>query len=361
MHVVHLISTICRGGAETQLLTLAREQVSQGHRVSIYYLKGDPELEQEFTSCGVKVHHELVGLNFFSQKIRLQKLLKTHAGVLHAHLPKAELVASLINRKCILVLSKHNAEKFYPSGNRVLSKILAKFVSRRSDGIVYISRAVQEFTVKISENSKSTPSWIIYYGYNSRFLNTFGESHEALIGNQLVIGTISRLVKQKDLTTLLRAVALQSESGFRSRLVVVGRGPDRQQLENYSKTIGIHDAIRWTDMTTDVYSEISQMDIFCLTSRYEGFGLVLLEAMQCQVPIIASRNSAIIEVLGSEYPYLFETSNSDDLSKKIGELTNLTNRKEAIDYLKGRLLLFSPREMCLNIENVYKKLLNSDF
>jgi hypothetical protein len=64
MNIVHLITTICRGGAETQLLTLVREQIKLGHKVSIYYLKGEPELELDFASAGASVHHLLSGENF---------------------------------------------------------------------------------------------------------------------------------------------------------------------------------------------------------------------------------------------------------------------------------------------------------
>jgi glycosyltransferase involved in cell wall biosynthesis len=354
MQVVHLISTICRGGAETQLLTLAREQVLQGYEVSIYYLKGVPELEQEFVSCGVKVNHDLVGLNFFFQIRQLQKSLGSFSGVLHAHLPKAELVASLIRRKSTLILSKHNSEQFYPSGNRFISKLMAKFVSRRSDGIIYISEAVQEFTVNISEDTILTPSWIVHYGYNSNFLLPDKKSHLEIMGEKLVVGTVSRLVPQKDLRTLIGAIALLNVQNISCELVIVGRGPDRQELENYSRTIGVDDSLRWVDFSEDVYSEISQMDIFCLTSKYEGFGLVLLEAMQCQVPIVASRNSAIVEVLGEEYQYFFDTSDVDDLSNKIIDFLVTTNRKEAIEYLQDRLRFFSPRKMCLSIEKIYK-------
>ena len=353
MQIIHLISTICRGGAETQLLTLAREQVSQGHHVSVYYLKGVPELEVEFTSNGVLVHHDLVGHSFLSQILKLRKSLNRQAGVLHAHLPKSELIASIVKQKHIFVVSKHNAEQFFPNVRPVVSRALARFVHKRCDGIIYISNAVQRFMEEISETYETTPTWVIHYGFNSEYVKPSTSSRSQLNGKELTVGTVSRLAKQKDLNTLLKAISKNLKTYPDARLTLVGRGPERVRLEHAAKKLGIDGSITWVDFTHNVYSEISTMDIFCLTSLYEGFGLVLLEAMQCQVPIVASRNSAIIEVLGEDYPYFFETSDADDLALQITALTDSIKRQEAISYLQNRLKLFSPVEMSNKIENVY--------
>ena len=58
---------------------------------------------------------------------------------------------------------------------------------------------------------------------------------------------------------------------------------------------------------------LQDQDFFVLTSNYEGFGLVLLEAMDAKLPIIAARNSAIPEVLGESHPGLFVTRDSESL------------------------------------------------
>jgi glycosyltransferase involved in cell wall biosynthesis len=100
------------------------------------------------------------------------------------------------------------------------------------------------------------------------------------------------------------------------------------------------------------------MDVFCLTSKYEGFGLVLLEAMQSELPIIAANNSAISEVLGHGYPYLFTTSDTADLLEKMELLTSERHRKDAIAYLQERLKKFSPFVMATKIDSIYMECLN---
>ena len=94
--VIHLITTIERGGAEKQLLTLASEQVQSGIKVEVIFLKGKPELKKEFEESGVKVNKLLAGTNFLKQITLLSKYLRKNPSPVHAHLPKAELLAAIV-------------------------------------------------------------------------------------------------------------------------------------------------------------------------------------------------------------------------------------------------------------------------
>ena len=134
--VTHLITTIERGGAEKQLLTLASEQVQSGLNVFVLYLKGKPDLRNEFKAAGVEVNNLLVGKSFLKQIFLLSKYLRKNPSPVHAHLPKSELLAAVVISKKYFVFSRHNAEPFWPSGPRIISNLLSKFVCKRaSQGI----------------------------------------------------------------------------------------------------------------------------------------------------------------------------------------------------------------------------------
>jgi predicted oxidoreductase len=100
--VTHLITTIERGGAEKQLLTLASEQVQSGLKVEVFFLKGKPDLKNEFEESGVEVNNLLVGKSFLKQIFLLSKHLRKNPSPVHAHLPKSELLASIVVQKNIL-------------------------------------------------------------------------------------------------------------------------------------------------------------------------------------------------------------------------------------------------------------------
>ena len=93
--IIHLITTIELGGAENQLLTLAKHQVRQGLEVEVFYLKGRPELKTKFEILGVKINSSLVDQPFVFQVTKFRKLIRANECPVHTHLPQAELVASL--------------------------------------------------------------------------------------------------------------------------------------------------------------------------------------------------------------------------------------------------------------------------
>jgi CDP-glycerol glycerophosphotransferase len=94
-------------------------------------------------------------------------------------------------------------------------------------------------------------------------------------------------------------------------------------------------------------------DVMVLSSNYEGFGLVLLEAMIVSCPIIAANNSAIPEVLGSGYSGLFETGNVLALTNKLIEFQHLEKRELALKELSLRINHFRSDVMEMKTSNCY--------
>jgi len=130
--IFHIITTINRGGAENQLLVLVSEQIRKGYRVSVIYLKGEPELKEEFINLGAEVIESVSKLSTVVQPLAIAKLISKRNVVLHAHLPRAELVCLVIPARFILITSRHNAEPFFPGAPKLLSNLLARLVEVRA-------------------------------------------------------------------------------------------------------------------------------------------------------------------------------------------------------------------------------------
>jgi alpha-1,3-rhamnosyl/mannosyltransferase len=94
-----------------------------------------------------------------------------------------------------------------------------------------------------------------------------------------------------------------------------------------------------------------------LSSKYEGFGLVLLEAMQQGLPIICSKISTTEEVMGLGYGLFFETSNPQDLATKMEFLQQPRLYRDSSEYGIQRLSEFDPRKSAMKILNVYDEFL----
>lgn len=350
--VVHVITTINRGGAENQLLTLARAQHKSGREVEIFYLKGQPELINDFVNSGVKVNSSLQGKNPIFQAIILRRFLKEFSGVIHAHLPRAELMVAVSGSK--FVFSRHNAESFFPGAPKFISRTLSKFVSRKSSFGVAISEAVQNFLVKEREISKNCEITVVYYAIEPNNYGAF--THNNSPGASCRIGTISRLVPQKDLFTLISAYSKVLKKFPTAELLVIGTGPLENRLKTYAESLGVNDGIQWLGRTADAEKFYRSIGTFVLSSIYEGFGLVLLEAMNYGVPIVATKVSAIPEVIGFDHPLISELSNPESFAKNIEKSFSRENREIVLEYQAQRLQKFSTEQLINTLDNLYFKL-----
>ena len=357
--VTHLITTIERGGAEKQLLTLASEQVQSGLNVFVLYLKGKPDLKNEFEVAGVEVNNLLVGKSFLKQIFLLSKYLRKNPSPVHAHLPKSELLAAIVVTKKYLVFSRHNSEAFWPGGPRNISNLLSKFVCKRASQGIAISNAVRSYLIKRGEIPTGYTIDVVYYGFQKDIsTNVAGLGLITNIMNgqssNYKIGTIGRLVPQKDYPTLLNAFSNILKSLPNTDLYVVGEGYLQKDLIELSKSLGVDGKVHWLGKTEYIKEFLSKIDLFILPSKYEGFGLVLLEAMVAKKPIVAANNSAIPEVLGKSYEGLFSTGDIEALAQQIKAAISDNNFSERlVQSYVTQLILFDPSEMNRNIKNVY--------
>jgi len=335
INVVHVITTIERGGAENAVLALAQEQVRRGYKVIVIPLKGNLELNNEFNLAGVTTDTSLIAHSFLNQVKIFRKKYKEDV-IFHAHLPRSELLLRLCKAKYRYFVTRHNTEKFFPHAPNVVSRLLSRFVTSKSDTVIAISHAVLQFIIKSREISNKPQTTVIYYGYTRRCKNVQKkEQILALPHRTLRIGTISRLAPQKNLNLLIE-LGLQLKAMRQEFLIqIVGEGPDKSLLENRVREKGLENKILFLGKKSNVMPFLQELDFFVLTSNYEGFGLVLLEAMDATLPIIASCNSAIPEVLGENHLGLFKSGDSQSLFKILLGVLQIPSTYEEIMKLQS--------------------------
>ena len=115
--------------------------------------------------------------------------------------------------------------------------------------------------------------------------------------DDIVIGSVGRLVEQKDYPTQLRAFALAAARVPCLRMVIAGDGPLRSTLEDLTRELGIADRVRFLGNWNDVPALLRSVDIFVLASKFEPFGVALLEAKAAGLPIVATAVNEIPEIV----------------------------------------------------------------
>lgn len=352
--ILHVVTTIERGGAENQLLILVREQVAAGHEVTVLGLKGRTELRNEFLSLGIHLDTTLLNRSFIRQVFLLKTLLRKKWHIVHSHLPRAEVLVFMARPKIPWVTTRHNAEPFLPRNPLGISYLLSRLVLIRCKKVIAISMAVNSFLLRSREVKSKGEIVVIRYGIRRTRHKSLNLCQTAVPQSTLDLVTISRLSPQKDLPTLIRAFKVVEAQIPDSRLRIAGEGPLRTSLMSLVSQLGLSRKVKFLGKVSDTEQLLSQSDVFILTSLYEGFGLVLLEAMNCNLPIVACRNEAVLEVLGSDYVGLAATSSPEDVARLTLEMRDPIFRNNAISQISKRIVLFDSQEMSQHIEAVYR-------
>jgi len=316
MRILHVITSLDLGGAERQLLSLVQQQVTSGDSVTVIYLKGQGALRGDFLRIGV----DLIKFNRLTlSKVRQVLMSMRDSEVIHGHLPRAELVVAIssffINK--VILVSKHNAERFYPGGNKKLSQLMARFVESRTLATICISEEVLQHLHRTSEIKSEQKYHVIHYGISAEPHNSIRGIRSINDTSQIKLVSISRLVEQKNLKVLVKAVSLLPENFV---LDIWGIGPMRTRLMEQIAELKLLNRIRLKGLTTTPDEVFQNGDIFVLPSLYEGFGLVLLEAMYYKTPIVASNIAVVREILGEDYKYLCNPDSAEEFASTLEAL-----------------------------------------
>lgn len=360
-HVLHVITTIEIGGAENHLLELASELSRLGVRSTVLYLKGRPELLPRFEKIGVHVVDEIANGNILKQILLLRGFLRQNKfDLLHCHLPRASMFTSIANPGLPAIVSFHNSERFWPRAPKFLSKLISRLIHRRFSSGIAISEAVEQFLRNSTELPRAFQVEQIRYGIDSERVKKLAKKNKfsdiSKEGRQ-AIGTICRLEAQKDPFTLIQGFSKLLLRRPNVDLYVVGTGTLLQELKSLVEKLSISDHVHFLGRTNKALSFLANLDVFTLTSQYEGFGLVLLEAMSLEIPIIASDAPAIPEVLGLNHPGLFQRGDSVFLAQKLELALDNQFSQEIVEFQRNRLALFSVEKMGLETLKLYQDIM----
>lgn len=295
--VAVLASFSGEGGVERMLLNLLRAWVDQGVDVDLLRIKRRGPFAER-TPAGVNtidlpMRHSwgnIVSLARYFRNHPLRPLLaaKERAG-------QTALVARKLARtrnRIFIRLGTHlsTALKDKSAPRRWLRFKTAGLLYPSADGIIAISRGVAEDVARFAqlpeEMIRVIPNPVISPEIKKASMEPV--DHPWLIdGSGSVLLAAGRLTRQKDFSTLIRALAKIRESR-EARLIILGEGPKRAELEDLTRQLGLECVIDMPGFATNPYKFMAQADVFVLSSVWEGFGNVLAEAMSLGIPVVST-------------------------------------------------------------------------
>lgn len=315
--------------------------------------------------CGLQTNirpTRLIWENFF-----LANLVKKHGiDLLHASgftLPlnlKCKTVITIFDMTFFSMPQVHQKRKV-----AYFSKMIPLAINK-ADKIIAISNQTKNdivSTLKVHEDKIE----VIYIGVNDKFKpindkviieNTLDKYHlpEKYI---LFVGTIE---PRKNLINLIHAFNKLKTAGIEHKLVIAGKlGWNYKAVFAAISQLAVNNDIIFTDYILDkdmplIYNGAS---VFVYPSLYEGFGIPVIEAMACGIPVITSNVSSLPEVAGKA-AILVDPNNADEIASSIAKVINnpFLAQKMSLDGIK-RAELFSNKNMVNKTIEIYKTVLNS--
>jgi len=225
------------------------------------------------------------------------------------------------NIKTILVERNHLDElKNYNGTLDFLKKLLIskliKIFYKNSDAIVGISK-------KLSKDLKSFINSKVHTIYNPSLEDQIIKNNDVkpikIHDSKKIILTVGFLEKQKDHITILKAINVLKKDHKDFILIIVGRGTQFKELQNYINANKLNNYVRIYQNINNAAQFYKMADLFILSSIYEGLGNVVVEALKHKCPIITSNcNAGPMEIINyGKYGDFFSTGDFKVLSKKI--------------------------------------------
>ena len=295
MKILYVITGLVLGGAEKVVIDLADQMNALGHNVKIAYLTGEVIIKPSSPDIEIIALHLNSVKDFLSASKKYRKLVKSfRPDVVHAHMVHANIFARL-NRTVFsipkLICTAHSSNE----GGKV--RMLAyRLTNHLSDINTNVS---QEATQAMINKGAFTKSSVITVS-NGINLNRFKNKPKSIRRekNTLNFIAVGRFTDAKAYPNLVNAFAILKNNNRAINLTIVGDGELRSQIESLIKELNLDKDITLLGRRSDIPELLSQADIFVLASKFEGFGLVVAEAMACECYVVATDSGGVAEVMG---------------------------------------------------------------
>lgn len=321
---ISLFISVMKGGAGKNIFILANELVRKDFVVHLIL-----ENKEKYYLNKINKKINVINLKspFFLKSIFLvvKYLKKERPNVLISTGTRANVVVAIIKtilRPPLKIIIRQVTH--FSSNNKLLTKFFAKIFYKKLDYVIAVSKGVKEDLMKTLDISREKIIVIYNSIENNKF---FREARKGVVHswikdkNSIVMLGAGRLCEAKDFSTLIKAFHKLNKKNKNTKLIILGEGKEREELERLIRDLKLKDCIIIPGFVENPYAYMTKADLFVLSSRWEGLPNVLIEALACGTPVVStdcpSGPSEILE--NGKYGKLVPVGDVDALAKAIEE------------------------------------------
>ncbi len=209
--------------------------------------------------------------------------------------------------------------------------------AKRKRHYVYQFRKLDDVVLLCNHDAKS------YHDYDPELKPTVIYNPLTLMPGEVSKGTSKRFLavgrfshKHKGFDLLIKAFNIFAKNNKDRHLDIVGEGPEEELYKELIKEYKLEERITIHPFTNNVQAFYSNAQVYVLSSRWEGFGLVLVEAMAHGLPVVSSNLPTSLEIMG-DFGMYFKNGDIEDLAQRLEDATHIdweTKSKEALEIAK---------------------------
>ena len=346
-------------GGQRQSFFLVRELKKKGYSCRFYVQPDSPlykKAEQE-------------GLPVFSLKVRSEidvisvlklarQMKKANCVLVHSHDAHAAAISSMAASRAKVPIRVISRRVDFPLKNNYFSRIKYR---KDIDMIIAISKGVKKVLVSCGIDQKKIkmiPSGIDYSPFENISSRDYLHRELGFDKDDFLVGIVAHLADHKGHKYLIEAAAILKKKAPQIRLIIVGKGPLRMELDQQVKEVGVEDIVFFLGFREDVPQIMASLDLFVLSSYLEGMGTSILDAMASRLPVVATQVGGIPEVVNhGKSGLLVPPRDPDSLAKAI--LQFYKDRKLAYSFGENGYKVvhekYSSRAMAKKIIKEYEK------
>lgn len=366
MKLAFFIPDLKGGGAQRMIVNMANEFAAGGHNVDLVLVQNEGKYH-ELVSKKVNVI-DLGKTRALFSIFALTKYIKTvKPDILLSALFYVNVIAVLAKRlapsaKTKIIVTERNHISLKAENSASWADRAAPWIVRLTyplaDAVVGISAGVAQDVQKCMNAPPDRVNWIhnpVVTDDLIENLKTAANDEWFEASSSPVIVMSGRLVVQKDYETALHALkkALKKQE---LRLLILGEGKLEQEIKKLSQDIDIEKNIYFKGFVENPLSYMKRADLFLLSSRHEGFGNVVVEALLCGLPVVSTDCPAgPAEILNDgEFGTLVPVADPDAMAKAILETLAAPHTPEK---QKARAMCFTVEKTCAEYEALFKRLM----
>ncbi len=364
--VIHIITGLKIGGAETVLNNLVREINEIDHIV--ISLGGLDYYGRELKRCGYNV----IALNFkdnllfFTKLIKLYKLIKQNKPeIVHTWLNLADLIGGLTAKLAgVENIYWSIVNDYMPAKSSLKQKIgikLLALLSRYVPTKIISCSEVSSLSHKLAGYKSSLIDYIPLGVCTKTYKPNKSLGREVrkrldISNNQFLIGTIARYHPNKDHNNLLESLYILSSKRVNFKCILVGRGINAKNrvLSERIHSLGLATKIILIEETSDIYELINSLDLYVSSSYKEGFPNILIQNMACSIPCVSTNAGDAVNIIG-DTGWVVNIDSPNELALAILNAKKINNLITKGELARQRVKrLFDIKFMINRYKDVYK-------